>query len=118
MEYCFCVIDSNPNVTGVITIEPESAEYRFNRKLYLGDTDYSEDQAEDLIDVLSRKYTCGKYNMFTNNCNHFSDELVRNLLRGDGIPKWLFNTTDCLKYVCCCLPKGFVSGLWAIQAIE
>jgi hypothetical protein len=65
---------------------------------------------------MERKYICGKYNMFNFNCNHFSDELARRLT-GKGIPNWLFYATNCLKYVCCCLPDGLVTGRWAIQAI-
>lgn len=55
--------------------------------------------------------------MFKFNCNHFCNDLAIKLL-GSGVPSWLFTTTDCLKYTCCCLPNGFLSGLWAIQAIE
>jgi hypothetical protein len=29
---------------------------------------------------LSKKYTCGNYNIFTLNCNHFSDELLNTLV--------------------------------------
>lgn len=50
MEYCYCVVDSNPIVTGVIAIEPESADYPFNRKLFLGHTAMTEDELEDAID--------------------------------------------------------------------
>lgn len=55
--------------------------------------------------------------MFQFNCNHFCDELS-NLVVGSGIPSWIFSTTNCLKYICCCLPHGLVSGLWAIQSLE
>lgn len=44
IEYCYCVMDSNPIVTGVISSYPESAEYRFNRKLFLGHTTLSDDE--------------------------------------------------------------------------
>jgi hypothetical protein len=55
--------------------------------------------------------------MFNLNCNHFSDELAR-ILTGRGIPNKLFVATNCLKYICCCLPHGLISGKWAIEAIE
>ena len=35
-EYCFAVISTDSNESGVIVIDPESAEYTFNRKIYLG----------------------------------------------------------------------------------
>lgn len=55
--------------------------------------------------------------MFKNNCNHFCDELAK-ILVGVGVPGEIFHVTDCLKYLCCCLPIGLVSGLWAIKAME
>jgi hypothetical protein len=100
-----------------MAIEPQSAEYRFNRKLFLGHVTISDSELEDIINELSKKYTCGKYNMFNFNCNHFSDELSKQLT-GTRIPQSTFTTTNCLKYICCCLPEGLVSGRWAIEALE
>ena len=37
-EYCYCVISTDSNESGLIVIEPESADYQFNRKIYLGET--------------------------------------------------------------------------------
>ena len=54
--------------------------------------------------------------MFTNNCNHFSQEFVKRIL-GVKIPRWIFRTTNILNWVCCCLPTGLVSGKWAIEAL-
>ena len=62
---------------------------------------------------LGRKYTCGQYHIFKNNCNHFSNELALTLT-GVGLTNDFFNSTNCLKYACCCLPKGLVSGQWEL----
>lgn len=69
-----------------------------------------------VLEEFSKEWTCGKYNIFANNCNHFSQEFVKKLL-GVNIPRWIFRTTNILGWMCCCLPTGFVSGKWAIEAI-
>lgn len=37
MEFCYSVLDSNPETSGVTMIEPESAPHSFNHKLYIGE---------------------------------------------------------------------------------
>jgi hypothetical protein len=37
---------------------------------------------------------------------------------GVDIPKWVFKSTNIMKYLCCCLPQGLVSGKWAIEALQ
>jgi hypothetical protein len=62
---------------------------------------------------MAKKYTCGNYNMFTLNCNHFSDELLYRLV-DKRLPNWIFRMTKFLRYACCCLPKSIVSGQWSL----
>jgi hypothetical protein len=33
------VVSTDPKASGVITIDPESAQFRFNRKIYLGEVE-------------------------------------------------------------------------------
>ena len=58
-------------------IEPESADYIFSRKVYIGVANCTNEELENIVYDLSLQYTCGNYNIFSNNCNHFSDELIR-----------------------------------------
>lgn len=69
------------------------------------------DELARIIYEMSLQFTCGEYNVFSNNCNHFSNELI-NRVSGKSLPINVFRLTDCLKYLCFCLPKGFVSGQW------
>ena len=34
-----------------------------------------------------------------------------------SIPRWIFRMTNGLAFMCCCLPSGFVTGKWAIEAV-
>lgn len=54
--------------------------------------------------------------MFSNNCNHFSNELSKKLT-GNELPKWIFRSTNILTYLCCCLPSSMVNGQWAFQSL-
>ena len=69
------------------------------------------------IDELALKYTCGFYNIFSNNCNHFSDEFLKKIT-GTGLPPEMFRMTNLLKCACWCLPKGLVSGQWELDRIR
>lgn len=71
-------------------------------------------ELQELVDQLSKKYTCGEYDLFQNNCNHFSNELCLTLC-GVPIPKDIFRLTGCMRYFCCWLPKGVLSGQWALK---
>lgn len=54
-------------------IEPETAEYTFHTKQFIGEVKMKASQLQRIIDRLSKKYTCGTYHAFRQNCNHFSD---------------------------------------------
>lgn len=110
------MISTDEKDSGVIVIDPETADYVFNRKIYLGETQMAPQLFVSILEELSKQFTCGNYNIFANNCNHFSQEFVYKML-GVSIPKWIFHMTNALHYMCCCLPTGFVSGKWAIEAL-
>ena len=115
-EYCYCVVSTDPKETGVIVIAPESADFSFHRKLYLGETSMMNYRFRQVVRDLSEEYTCGSYHMFEKNCNHFTDSFARKLL-GMGIPQWLFRSTDILALLCCCLPRRLTSGQWALESL-
>lgn len=73
----------------------------------------SNQELHSIMADLAKTYTCGNYNMFSFNCNNFSDELLSVLL-GKRLPKWIFRMTSMLRYACCCLPKRVVSGQWTL----
>jgi hypothetical protein len=80
----------------------------------LGEVKILETTFSEIIDELEMEFTCGQYHVFEWNCNHFSNEMAKKLL-GVPIPKWIMRTTSILSFMCCCLPKGIVSGQWALK---
>lgn len=62
------------------------------------------------------RYTCGEYNIFSNNCNHFTNELLLELV-GKRLPEKIFKTTNCLKLCCCCLPRKLINGQWSLEKV-
>lgn len=95
-------------------VPQQSAGYVFNRREKLGEVFLTNQQLHSTMAELAKRFTCGNYNMFSFNCNHFSDELVAMLL-GSRLPRWIFRMTSFLKYLCFCLPKRVVSGQWTLE---
>lgn len=52
--------------------------------------------------------------MFTWNCNHFTNELLKELV-GKELPGYMFRLTNMFRYLCCCLPQSLVNGQWALR---
>lgn len=69
-----------------------------------------------IIKDLSNEFTCGKYHMFNNNCNHFTNKFAL-LLLGKEIPYWILRCTDFLGYLCCCLPNSLCNGQMALESL-
>ena len=97
-------------------MEPETADYIFNRKLYLGETTLMQYRLNQIIAELSEEFTVGKYHMFSYNCNHFSNELAKRLTNNE-VPKFIFRASNILTYLCCCLPSCITNGQYAYSRI-
>ena len=68
------------------------------KTLELGRTTFSEAKVMEALKKLQPKYTAESYDLFKNNCNHFTDEVARALL-GRGIPEQIVS-----------LPEDFVDS--------
>ena len=55
------------------------------REIDLGSTEIDQATFHEFLETVSAKYTQNTYDLFTNNCNNFSNE-VANFLTGSGIP--------------------------------
>lgn len=62
---------------------------------------------------LEEKYTNGRYHLFKNNCNHFSDELL-GVLVGGRVPKWVFRLTDFLRVFSWMMPRETLNAQRAL----
>lgn len=74
------MVSEDANESGVLLIEPESAGYTFLRKIYMGVTRMSTFDLERAVQSLEQNFTCGRYNIFSWNCNHFSNEFLKLLV--------------------------------------
>lgn len=97
-------------------MEPESADYHFNRKIFLGEVEMMDYRFNQILREVIEQFTCGRYHMFSYNCNHFSREMASKLLNVE-VPAWLFRATDCLAAITCCLPRRLVNGQWALEML-
>jgi hypothetical protein len=74
---------------GVQALPPATVEATFGLKpcevLPLGSTSMPKEVFEDFLKEISPRFTSETYNLFTHNCNNFSNELAEFLL-GEGIP--------------------------------
>jgi len=64
------------------------------RREVLGMTEKSASDFHAYLDSISSRFTQSTYDVFRNNCNHFSDTAVRFLLNGTGIPAEIVNLPD------------------------
>lgn len=56
----------------------------------LGETELGQETFEEFLKTVESKYSSATYDIFTNNCNNFSDEAVKFLL-GSGIPNHIID---------------------------
>lgn len=54
----------------------------------MGETEIPEEVFNDFLEEISGKYTMEKYDLFTNNCNNFTDDSVHFLV-GEKIPDYI-----------------------------
>ena len=67
----------------------------------IGKTEIPKEIFQEFVESIRSKYTSETYDLFTHNCNNFSDELCEFLI-GAGIPNYILN----LPNVCANTPFG------------
>jgi len=68
---------------------------------------------DQIFKHLTAKYTTGRYDLFSNNCNHFCADFALQLT-GIALPYYLFRMTNFLGLFSYCLPKNYLNAQWAL----
>ena len=95
---------------GIVESTPKEAPVgaTFRESIDLGSFEKGGD-LKHAIANLSREFGPRNYNLFTKNCNHFSNAIVFYLLEID-IPSHINRMADMGSYVSCLLPKQVLEG--------
>jgi len=94
--------------SGVYETEPrQSCDGRFRQSISLGTTLLSIEEILDAIEELKIEYIGCSYNLFTKNCNHFTNDLCKKLMKRP-IPSYLNRLAAISYYVRCFVPRSLV----------
>lgn len=101
----------HPNVTGVYSAPPCTPPpgARLRRVLRLGVAKCSPAEAAKIIAELGREYPGDGYHLLTRNCNHFTDAVLRRLLRR-GLPRWCNRAAALGRAFPCLIPEEWTPG--------
>ena len=92
--------------TGVYEMEPmKHSAFRFRQQIVAGRVE-DMDRVYRVLGRLMRRYRANAYDMLLFNCNHFCDELLRELL-GRGLPGHLNRAAKVGGVMACIVPKRY-----------
>ncbi|OMO59587.1 hypothetical protein CCACVL1_24745 [Corchorus capsularis] len=92
--------------SGVFEVEPRSCPgFIFRRSVLLGSTDMSRSEFRSFMEQLSQKYHGDTYHLIAKNCNHFTEEVCRQLT-GKPIPGWVNRLARLGSFCNCLLPES------------
>jgi len=92
--------------SGIFVVEPRCAYgVKFRESLDMGETSYSEQDVQSIVDSLAVKFPGNSYNLFSKNCNSFSDELCLKLV-GQPIPTYVNRLAWWGSWFQCLLPPN------------
>ncbi|AQK45792.1 DeSI-like protein [Zea mays] len=75
--------------SGVFEVEPKSCPgFTYRRSVWMGTTDLSRAEFRSFIENLAGKYNGNTYHLISKNCNHFTDDVCKNLTR-KSISGWV-----------------------------
>ena len=87
MEYGFGAHDFSSS--GVFEVESKCCPgFVYRRTIWLGTTEMSREEFRSFIEKLAAKYHGNTYHLISKNCNHFTDDVCKNLT-GKPIPGWV-----------------------------
>ncbi|KAL5214988.1 hypothetical protein ABZP36_004140 [Zizania latifolia] len=76
-------------MSGVFEVEPKSCPgFVYRRSVRVGTTGMSRAEFRSFIQNLAGKYNGNAYHLISKNCNHFTDDVCKNLT-GKPIPGWV-----------------------------
>jgi len=92
--------------SGIFTVEPRvTPGVVFRESIELGETNLNSREIQALADSLAPKYFGNTYNLFTKNCNHFSDEFCKKLLN-KSIPNYVNRMAWVGSFFPCLMPQN------------
>ncbi|KAL5748427.1 hypothetical protein ACOSP7_025469 [Xanthoceras sorbifolium] len=104
MEYGFGAHEFSSS--GVFEVEPKSCPgFIFRRSVLLGTTNMSRVEFRSFMEHISGKYHGDTYHLIAKNCNHFTDEVCKQLT-GKAIPGWVNRLARLGSFCNCLLPES------------
>lgn len=92
--------------SGVFEVEPKSCPgFTYRRSVWMGTTDLSRAEFRSFIENLAGKYNGNTYHLISKNCNHFTDDVCKNLTR-KSIPGWVNRLARVGSFFNCLLPES------------
>lgn len=96
--------------SGVIESQPNTNKNLFLRKkINMGESHLKLNEINKIITEIKKKYIGSSYDIFFNNCNHFTNELCIQLLN-KKIPNYINRLCNLGKYLRCVLSKKLIRG--------
>lgn len=104
MEYGFGAHDFSSS--GVFEVQSKCCPgFVYRKTVWLGTTDMSREDFRSFIERLAGKYHGNTYNLISKNCNHFTDDVCKNLT-GKPIPGWVNRLARVGSVFDCLLPES------------
>lgn len=91
--------------TGVFTQNPLQVEGAPYKESFLMGVVKDSKKIKETIDILKSQFKANEYNLISQNCNHFSEALVINLV-GKRLPSYINRASRIGYYTSCILPKS------------
>lgn len=103
---------TSPSKTGVFwnrpRLEPPGGTFRIS--ILQGITYLSHPEIEAVVKSVSARFPAAQYNLLSNNCNHFTNHLVRTLTHREA-PAWLNRASKLGKMMPCLVPSAWLDAM-------
>lgn len=102
--------------SGIFDISPREApelgdQFRFKQSIHIGNTDFTEQDIEKILEELGKEYRGDRYHLMSRNCNHFTGAFSQ-ILTGQPVPAWvnrLAYISTCVPFLQRCLPQQWLT---------